>query len=640
MTLQKTFLVWLTALVTLLALLIIFIISRSNSAELKQQLDNESLKLAREITSLLTVTDNLMQSQVKSSMRLLNERLTKGNIINLGDDVTVAEKTVNDLMINGVGQANNFQLVDSVTEIMGGTATLFTRDGDDFVRISTNVINNGKRAIGTLLDPKGLAIAAIKKSQPFYGVVDILGNPFVTGYEPILDENNQVIGISYVGYRADLASLNSLVEKSRLLENGFVAITDRTGKVRVHSDNVAADTVSQILQSNNDAWHQYTSDFPAWGYKVHLFTSEAEKRGLVWQSLWRTILIIGLSGLSLIAVVSLITRKVIIQPLDAVNSSIADIVQGDGDLRARLDFKRSDEIGTVATGFDSLLARIQHTIASINDISLELNSSAQTMHGTSVDVLATTESQLKEITDITHAIEEMTATAQDVAQSALNAETSARSVTEATHKVSSVITSTVSNSKLQLSAIKESDDAISSLNKASLDITKVLEVISSIADQTNLLALNAAIEAARAGEQGRGFSVVADEVRSLASRTQASTGEIRQMIQGLELGVSSVSQINQSYKKTVFDNVKYAEEAEQALEIVKTAAEQITLQNATIASAAEQQSTVASHIQDKTRQVSQFAKTSATKAELAQKTSDMLRLGCDKLTQLLSGFKV
>ncbi len=204
----------------------------------------------------------------------------------------------------------------------------------------------------------------------------------------------------------------------------------------------------------------------------------------------------------------------------------------------------------------------------------------------------------------------------------------------------SVVENTVANSQQQIRAVEESETAIGSLNKASQDIAKVLEVINSIAEQTNLLALNAAIEAARAGEQGRGFSVVADEVRSLAGRTQASTGEIKQMITGLEAGVTSVEQINNRYKLTVTDNVKFAEEARNALFAVQSAVEQIKSQNGNIASAAEQQSNVAENINQKTQQISKLARDSAQQSEVTRSTSSVLMQQCEKLVTILSDYKV
>lgn len=282
MSLQKTFIVWLTSLVVVIAVIVLVLISGREANKLTQQLDQERQQLGREILALLTLTDNLMQAQVKSSMRLLNQRIAQNGPVSVGPPVEVAGRRVNDLVFNATGQANRFELVDAVTDIVGGTATLFSRDNSDFVRISTNVITNNNRAVGTVLAPDGLAIAAIRRGLAFYGVVDILGNPFVTGYEPITEgSSNNVIGISYVGYRADLDALNRLVMQSRLLTQGFVAIEDRSGKVRVNSDNIAADAVQRILAGQNEGWQQQTLEFTPWGYKVHLVYSEAERNGVV-----------------------------------------------------------------------------------------------------------------------------------------------------------------------------------------------------------------------------------------------------------------------------------------------------------------------------------------------------------------------
>ncbi|WP_240221408.1 methyl-accepting chemotaxis protein [Rheinheimera hassiensis] len=640
MTLQKTFIVWLTGLVVVIAAIVIALIAGRDASKLTQQLDQERQQLGREIVALLTLTDNLMQAQVKSSMRLLNERIVQSGPVSVGSPVDVAGRRVNDLVFNGTGQANRFELVDAVTGIMGGTATLFSRDNTDFVRISTNVITNNNRAIGTVLAPDGLAIAAIRRGEAFYGVVDILGNPFVTGYEPVTDGSNNVIGISYVGYRADLEALNRIVMQSRLLSQGFVAIEDRSGKVRVNSDNIAADAVQQILAGQNDGWQQQTLEFAPWGYKVHLVYSETERNGLVWQTLRSLIVLVVVFGILLIAMVFFLTRYVVIQPLNKVNASLANIVEGEGDLTARLNFDRNDEIGTMASGFDALLDRVRRTIVDVQQVSGGLKHSAVTMDQAAKQVLHKITQQTHDTAAIANAIEEMTTTSHAVATGALDAETAAQEVATLAQQVMTVIENTVTNSQQQMHAVAESEQAINSLTKASQDIAKVLEVINSIAEQTNLLALNAAIEAARAGEQGRGFSVVADEVRSLAGRTQASTGEIKQMISGLESGVVSVAQINSRYKLTVDDNVKFAEGARNALHAVQSAVDQIKSQNAGIASAAEQQSTVAENINQKTRQIRQLAQDSAQQSELTQQTSAALMQQCETLVTILSEYRV
>src|SRR6201991_940329 len=138
---------------------------------------------------------------VQAAMQLLKSKAaTLGAPIVNGEEA-VAGKIVPALHFGGTKMNNNFVLVDEVQKEAGGTATIFVRSGDEFVRVATNVKkDDGSRAIGTILDPKGKAVAAISKGESYFGEADILGKPYVTGYEPIRDASSNVIGIYYVGY--------------------------------------------------------------------------------------------------------------------------------------------------------------------------------------------------------------------------------------------------------------------------------------------------------------------------------------------------------------------------------------------------------------------------------------------------------
>lgn len=640
MTLQKTFVVWLIGLMLLIAILATAILAKREAANVTAQIAREQQQLARELSELLTLTDSLMSAQVQSSMRLLQQRITQQGQVTSGAPVEVAGRSVPDLYFGDIGQANHYDLVDDVTNIMGGTATLFSRDQDDFIRVSTNVVTDNKRAIGTLLASNGPAMAAIRQNKAFYGAVNILGNPYVTAYEPIRDSQQQIIGLSYVGFRADLAALNTIVEKSRILTQGFVVIADNSGKIRVHSDNVNEDQAKNIISGATADWQFETVAFTPWGYHLYLVYSEQERRALMQHAVVSMIFLVLILGALLIALVFFITRYVVIRPLNKVNISLAGIVEGEGDLTHRLNFNRKDEIGVMATGFDALLDRVRKTILDVQQVSTAVKISATTMDHAAKQALKIVNQQTQGTADIAHAIEEMTSASHVVATGALDAETSTQDIGRLSGTVRQVVESTVNNSQLQMRAVQESEHALGSLNKASQDIAKVLEVINSIAEQTNLLALNAAIEAARAGEQGRGFSVVADEVRLLASRTQASTGEIKQMVVDLESQVAAVEHINQRYKLTATDNVKFAEEARNALHEVHAAVGQMQSQNSNIASAAEQQSVVANNINQRTQQISRLARESAQQSELAQTTSTALLQQCETLVSILSAYKV
>lgn len=138
---------------------------------------------------------------VESAMQVLKSKTAALGAPSIKGNEAVAGKTVPALYFGDTKMNNNFSVVDEVQKEKGGTATLFVKSGDEFVRVATNVKkDDGSRAIGTILDPKGKAIAAIAKGENFYGDVDILGKPYTTGYEPIRDARNNIIGVYYVGY--------------------------------------------------------------------------------------------------------------------------------------------------------------------------------------------------------------------------------------------------------------------------------------------------------------------------------------------------------------------------------------------------------------------------------------------------------
>ena len=152
-------------------------------------------------TFIPAMTHAQSADNVKQAMASLKGKTAKLGAPGIKGEDTVAGKAVPALYFGDTRMNNNFAVVDDVKKEMGGTATLFVKSGEDFVRVATNVQkDDGSRAIGTVLDPKGKAITAIRSDKPYYGEADILGKPYLTGYEPIQDASGKVIGIYYVGY--------------------------------------------------------------------------------------------------------------------------------------------------------------------------------------------------------------------------------------------------------------------------------------------------------------------------------------------------------------------------------------------------------------------------------------------------------
>lgn len=640
MTLQKKFILTLACLLLVFIAAAVVISSVTQSKRINDQALAEVTSRQSEATRLLGLTDSIMSERVKNSMQLLIQRGTSIGSPELGSNVTVGTASVPQLLLGGLPQANDFELVDGVTKIMGGTATLFSRQGNDFVRVSTNVLRDGKRAIGTPLDPNGAAVKAILADNAFYGQVDILGQPYLTGYEPIKDAQGSTIGIWYVGYSADLSALSEAISNSRILDNGFVALRDPNGNLRMHSNNLTEDEINAAMKDNGEKWHIETRTFAPWGYDIIAGYSTNEVRQLVLSSSISVAIMITLAGVVLALCISLLMNLLISQPLKANIKAIEEIADGNGDLTVRFNSTNKDEFGIMARAFDRLLGRIQHTIrealASANTLLLQANELATVAEQSNESINV----QNRETEMVATAMHEMSLTAQSVAQSAVSGEDAANQASAQALEGRDSLSKTISSIQGQAKEISSSMIIIEELASASDDIGSVLEVIVNIAGQTNLLALNAAIEAARAGEQGRGFAVVADEVRSLAQRTQASTEQIRGMIERVQQGVGRSSAMMAENRTLAVSNAEAAQDAGRAFSDVMEAVTRINQVNTEIASAAEEQSHVA---EDINRNVLRISDEALKNGELVAQTRDAsqnLTILADKLRTLLAYYKV
>lgn len=605
----------------------------------REQASAESERISKESLRLLGVIDAIMAERVKSSMALLRNYGAQLGSPMQGEQIRVNDRDAPELLLGYTPIGNQIELVDKVTAIMGGTATIFSRDGADYVRISTNVMTPTGRATGTVLAPQGAAIKAIQQGKPFYGLVDILGSPYLTGYEPIVDSSANTIGIWYVGYKADLQELFGAVQKSHLLENGFVAIRDNLGAIRVHSDNITADQAAAIIKGDISGWELESKIFGPWKYEIITAYSNEEVDRMVVASSLKTAVIILLGGLVVLVVVYVLIQAVIIKPLYKTTERLHDIVNGEGDLTLRFNSTGRDELADLANGFDKLMNRLQNTISSVASSTNQLFASANQLKTIAAESNEAAILQSQDINSIASAIYEMSTSAEQVANNADSVSAAADQARTESSTGFDKLSESINATQALSSNIQQAAQGIDALAVASNEIGAVLNVIRSIAEQTNLLALNAAIEAARAGEQGRGFAVVADEVRSLASRTQASTAEVDTMVSRFRASSINASEQMQRAEKQVHVNVTSTDESGKSIQQVLEVVSRLSNLNQEISTAVREQSAVAEDINRSITRINDNSDKNHQRVQKTLRSAEEVSLLTEEIKRQLSTYK-
>lgn len=331
-------------------------------------------------------------------------------------------------------------------------------------------------------------------------------------------------------------------------------------------------------------------------------------------------------------------EKSIVVPARELASSLSKMAQGD--FSHEIPVYSGDEIGQIASSAQSLQQDIGKLINQINTSVFKLSEASEEMaHATNQTNQAISQQQA-EADQVATAMNEMTATVHEVAQNAQMAADSASQANDDVNTGQAVVNDSINAISQLVQKVDQAADVIQVLESDSQEIGTVLEVIRSIAEQTNLLALNAAIEAARAGEQGRGFAVVADEVRTLASRTQQSTEEIQRMIEKLQTGANEAVEAMDQSRSQADKTRDTAAKAGEVLNTITAAVSSINDMNTLIASASDEQNAVANEINQSIVNIAQVSEGTAETAAQTATTSENLRAVSEELKQVASRLSV
>ncbi len=350
--------------------------------------------------------------------------------------------------------------------------------------------------------------------------------------------------------------------------------------------------------------------------------------------------IIGAILVVVLATTAFLVATGIMRSIEDVSNNLREIASGEGDFTRRLKADNQDEVGQMVGHFNTFMDKLQGLIQELMGYSSQVGTAAEELAiiaGQSRDGM---ERQRIETDQVATASNEMAATVVEVARGAGQAAEAAGSANSAASNGSAVVDETISIINRLASDVEQGASAVNQLREDSQNVGSVLDVIRGIAEQTNLLALNAAIEAARAGEQGRGFAVVADEVRTLASRTQESTREIQAMIESLQASAGQAVDIMGRGKATSEQGVAKAASAGEALRSITEAVTVISEMNTQIASAAEEQSAVAADMDKNITNISRATEENTENSNQLACAGASLNQFATRMQQLVGQFKV
>ncbi len=340
------------------------------------------------------------------------------------------------------------------------------------------------------------------------------------------------------------------------------------------------------------------------------------------------------------AIIIYIAAVKMVRPIQRMADNLNDIAKGEGDLTRRLEINGNDEIAQLGRSFNLFVDKLKNIITDISEATIGINQAGRDMDQQSRGIATQLKDHNNETEQVVSAVTEMSSTANEVASNTNQVAEATRAVSEDVNHAQSCVETSLTEVSALVEEINGAASSMNALTEQSQEINKVLSVIGAIADQTNLLALNAAIEAARAGEHGRGFAVVADEVRSLASRTQKSTLEINEMLGELHRLVElSAKAMSLSQERSV-RSVDSSRAISDSLHSVTSGITSINDMSTQIATAATEQSSVTEEITRNVYQIQSIVNSLTEGSSEAEKISRGVLIEGNKLNQLVGQFKI
>ncbi|MFW6352659.1 MAG: methyl-accepting chemotaxis protein, partial [Bacteroidota bacterium] len=518
----------------IIGILGIYIISKEKKEI--QKLTNERMKEhTNDIAALIEEEIRKNQEQVTIGLEYVREYFSNQEELTFADTeisfTAINQETEESILVqtrrwqlNGKTIQNSTAIVDTITSRIGGTATIFQKIPEGFLRISTNVKNeSGERAVGTFIPNDSEVVKTIMNGNSFYGRAFVVNDWYLTGYSPI-KKDNEVIGMLYYGRpEKDLAGLRQTFNNKKYFESGYPFLIDREGTFILHPENEGEnykeeDFFKQLIESKKEEgktkyeWegrtkYQYFKYIDTIDSFVSVTLYEDEFLAQVNQTRNSIIIALVLSILIFIIINTAISRTI----TSGLNKGLylaRSIAQGN--LNVSIDLDQEDEVGQLTKALNQMVDKLNNIISEIASGADNIAMASQQMSSASEQLSQGANEQASSLEEVSSTMEEIVS---NIGQNTQNAQ------------------KTEEMSEKNLDKIHQTEERSTQSLNASEDIAQKISVINDIAFQTNILALNAAVESARAGEDGRGFAVVASEVRKLAEKSKQAAEEIIKLAQ-------------------------------------------------------------------------------------------------------------